>query len=445
MRNTTVLFALAFTIWLMGSESAFAYRLGDVMASLNGVPAYSNGDENMGNSDYTRYPYQCVEYIKRYYKSRYKVNLDSPIGVARNYYFGYEESRYSYLKDSGLVRFPNRGNLPPKPGDIIVYDDSSHSVGHVGESKQEEIKINANGEARIETIEQNFSKTGLYTLSALIKDNKVTLQDRGSYSVAGWLGLPLVKFSDKSTIYLISHDQLWPILSPEIYCLLGFSKEKRSKAPQWAYMTEVAASNRNLYRIRNESIGSPHQKVSYKVVPKVGPNTGSSIQVPANALYRLGNDKKFHHIKTWEIYLALGYDPNGGDIVDITQDLFNKYGEGAPIETADSTGAGNNSSVPVTIEPDTMSFPEITVGTTWRKTFILKQMGLSTLNVDAQVQPPFYVVDKQVMDFPAENIKRIDIGIEFRPVQSGIFANAITFTINGLKVEKSVSGKAKKP
>jgi len=91
-----------------------------------GVQAFSNGDNNgivFSTIEETLRVarYQCVEYVKRYYKDRspgVQIDLSQPIGVASNYYNGYDNPTYSYIRESGFARFEQGGLVMPKSGDI---------------------------------------------------------------------------------------------------------------------------------------------------------------------------------------------------------------------------------------------------------------------------------------------------------------------------------------
>ena len=86
-------------------------NVGDEMGSFKNVVAYSNGVYTADPyATLEQAPYQCVEYVKRFYKEAMGVNLYKRINVARNYYEMYDNSNYpeyAYLKNSGLVRYQN--------------------------------------------------------------------------------------------------------------------------------------------------------------------------------------------------------------------------------------------------------------------------------------------------------------------------------------------------
>jgi len=179
-------------------SDVYAYNYEEVMTSFQGVTAKSNGDENMGNPDELKYPYQCVDYVKRYYKFRnagLHLDLYQPTISARNYYVKYDDPSFRFIKESGLLRFSNGGEVAPEPGDILVYDDPSGSYGHAA------IITNRTANS-LETIEQNWSLDGRFTLPLSVSSGRYNVicnrtDKNGSfYNVLGWLGLRVGMFQD---------------------------------------------------------------------------------------------------------------------------------------------------------------------------------------------------------------------------------------------------------
>ncbi|MCK5320611.1 hypothetical protein KAJ61_04435 [Candidatus Parcubacteria bacterium] len=147
-----------------------------------------------------------------------------------------------------------------------------------------------------------------------------------------------IKFSDSGTVYLYSNNQLWPMLNETTYVYLGFGHSNCSFTANWDYVTELPASTRGNYDIREETIPSARNPVegkytAYKIIAKVGPNVCSSMQIDSTKIYLFGSDSKFHHIINEQVYFELGYDWD--DIVEISPDLFDYYGEGEAVENAD--------------------------------------------------------------------------------------------------------------
>ncbi|MDD4333480.1 MAG: peptidoglycan DD-metalloendopeptidase family protein [Patescibacteria group bacterium] len=137
----------------------------------------------------------------------------------------------------------------------------------------------------------------------------------------------VLKFPNSSKCYLVCRGQLWPIADEETYRLLGYTTSRCGITADWS---QVQTVNSTTLAIRSESIISSDGKVAYRVVDRVGPNTCSarSADIPANAVFLYGADGKFHHIQDESTYYALGYNRDWRDVVDITQDLFDKFGEG---------------------------------------------------------------------------------------------------------------------
>jgi len=130
--------------------------------------------------------YQCVELIKRFYGKTMGVNLQKYIGYARNYYVKYNDPAYAYLIKSGFVRYANGGNVAPQIGDIMIYDDATHSIGHVG--------LMSGG--CVDTVEQNWSPDGKFPLTMTISGGNYTISSRSSYPILGWLHMPVGEFAN---------------------------------------------------------------------------------------------------------------------------------------------------------------------------------------------------------------------------------------------------------
>lgn len=306
-----------------------------------GVTAYSNGSKGRWTGTGIG-EYQCVQYVKKFQLDAMGIDIKVSIGAARNFYYSFESKN---LAQFGLSLHTNGEGSLPSLGDIIVFDGGVY--GHVAIVK--EAIVNGDGSAIVRIIEQNWSATTCYAdLKAIVEDGKYKISNRtASYSVKGWLSAKKnltqpalytpITFSS-ATVYLFANNQLWPIPNPETYCLLGFGRKNNANKPDWSYVTKLPDDRKADFSIRSVSIGRDRQTTTYRVVDRVGPNTRTARTVAANNLYQLGKDQRMHRIADWQQYLALGYDPNSRDIVDITQDLFNAYGEGAPLgKTGNST------------------------------------------------------------------------------------------------------------
>jgi hypothetical protein len=143
---------------------------GSNLETYEGVTAISNGDCAGTDSG----DYQCVDYIKRFYKSRFGVEIGS-IVVARR--------MYDLASANALHGYPNGGDVPPRPRDILVFDHSN-GIGHVA------IITNVTNNA-IYIIEQNWSSSTAVNngigLPMQVSNGKYTVNSRGGYSVRGWV------------------------------------------------------------------------------------------------------------------------------------------------------------------------------------------------------------------------------------------------------------------
>ncbi|MEA2088553.1 MAG: hypothetical protein U9O55_01785 [Patescibacteria group bacterium] len=84
--------------------------------------------------------------------------------------------------------------------------------------------------------------------------------------------------------------------------------------------------------LSNPSAG---KNIAYKVVEKVGLYVCSSMYVDPIKIYLFGDDNKFHHVASEQIYYRLGYADDWSDVVEISPDLFMLYGEGYDINSVD--------------------------------------------------------------------------------------------------------------
>jgi PKD repeat protein/surface antigen len=232
------------------------------------------------------------------------------------------------------------GGLPvgqiPAIGSIAVFnywmtlDGVYQNVGHV---------------AYVESINQN----GSFNVSEMgwRAWNCMHTSTYDSNSLDGLIGFIFpngaLKFSDSPTVYYYSNNQYWPILDEETYSMLGFTTNQCYNSPDWSYVTEVNASQRPNYNLRNWLI--PSNGVVIRIADKIGPKTCSMRDVGRNAAaVYLFDGTNFRLIASEQVYLDLGYA--WSDVVEITQDLFNLHGEGETIYDASvyiaGSGGGNN-------------------------------------------------------------------------------------------------------
>ena len=153
---------------------------GTISATFNGVSARQNcpigGDcTNFGyNSETginTGLKWQCVEYVNRYYKLVYGMNLKSTsiYGNAANYW------NWSGHSTIGLTKYSNGGSTSPQIGDMIV--STANTYGHIAIVKN----VTA---TTVEIIDQNFSSTSVRSLTR--SGNNVG-SFSSVYAVAGWI------------------------------------------------------------------------------------------------------------------------------------------------------------------------------------------------------------------------------------------------------------------
>lgn len=315
----------------------YGCKIGEFM----GVVAYSNG--NRTGSDYGDLRYQCVGYVKAFYNEVFGIDLPS-IGVAKNYYTCFDDNplwdeetreaqevRKDDLIGKGFVRTPNNYLGSLMSGDILVFDNGGN-FGHVAIVKWVT-------EREVYFIEQNWPNNGSAnrSLPIQIQDCHHKIDDSStSYKVLGWLHssqakfpVRVVKFPDSPECYLVCNNQLWWIQDEEIFRLLGYTTEQCGIDLDFSQVEVVDSTT---LPIRAEALLAAYNrdgyKVVYRVVDIVGPNVCFHRTVPENAIFLFGTDNKFHHIADEETYLALGYKNDWSDVVDISQDLFDAYGEG---------------------------------------------------------------------------------------------------------------------
>lgn len=141
-----------------------------VIGEYKGVPAYSN-EKNTGTGEG---PWQCVEYVKRFYAEVYGINL-GPVGTALRAF-------EIWGKREDFEKYENGSSHFPTPDDILCF--SGGNFGHVA-------IVTELGEEEIEIIEQNFSKDKARArIKVKIENGGYFISPRGrkgEYKVIGWL------------------------------------------------------------------------------------------------------------------------------------------------------------------------------------------------------------------------------------------------------------------
>lgn len=199
-RKVLLVIVVMFVFALTNVDSAFSLcdeqscgdQYCDQISSLWNVPVYHNGEDCIGRPGGIGM-HQCVALFKRIETKIFK-NPIGWVGVARNIYIGGIDS------EDELQVFTNGAtNVPPLPGYHLVYDDSSHSVGHVGTFKDLKNKEGVQNEWKIGIVEQNWPSGGEYDGHTLTRSssNTYSINPRGSYTVLGWVRNPALEFVGK--------------------------------------------------------------------------------------------------------------------------------------------------------------------------------------------------------------------------------------------------------
>ena len=162
------------------------------VGSFNGVTAYSNGSpdnassypkSNIPKSKYSDgMEWQCVEYVNRYYQSKYGIDL-SGAGNATSY--------FNYGSKKGLSPYTNdkKGNVAPQAGDILCFSGGpGEHLGHVAIVRSVDLTngwvyvIQQNGVEDPRDADWPFKLTvtgGVYNVSADSLDPKLVGQTFG--------------------------------------------------------------------------------------------------------------------------------------------------------------------------------------------------------------------------------------------------------------------------
>ena len=167
--------AVALILATVGNGAAEAAS-GDVIGTYRGVDAYSNG-ANAGTGS-GPYEYQCVAYVKRFYRDAMGMDTSSWTGNGDMY--------YDSASAKGLDAYPNGGSVPPQPDDILTFNGPTY--GHVA-------IITEVGDTYVNVIEQNWNRNTAYATLAKTGNN---LPDRSGYHIQGWLRKPGAHILDQS-------------------------------------------------------------------------------------------------------------------------------------------------------------------------------------------------------------------------------------------------------
>jgi len=182
--STKIIFKVAIMtgiIFNLFVNMAVATNFGDVIGTYNGVDAKSNGPctglyngtyENTNCELRQNWTYQCIEYVKRFYKDI--------MGMDTSRWGGNADTYYATAYAKGLDAYPNGGETPPQINDILAF--SGGPYGHVA------IITDVNS-TYVKLIEQNFDRDTAYVT---LQRNGNTIQDHitstgVTYTVQGWL------------------------------------------------------------------------------------------------------------------------------------------------------------------------------------------------------------------------------------------------------------------
>lgn len=159
---------------------------GERVGVFEGVVIYSNGSEvykshgkNFSKDGYYYgHQWQCVEFVKRYYYEAHKHRMPEVWGHAKSYFR--ENIKHGELNvERGMVQYVNGGNVSPKPGDLLVWNNGPY--GHVAIVS----KVEAGS---IEVAQQNIKGRPFEVISMVSSEGAYHVG--GETGPAGWLRLP---------------------------------------------------------------------------------------------------------------------------------------------------------------------------------------------------------------------------------------------------------------
>jgi len=149
MQNFSTLSALtalifSFSIGCSTEEKApVDIKCGDELAQAKGIPIYSNGtgisscaeEDTRRHTDKDGYSYglkwQCVEFVRRYYKDHLNHKMPVQWGNAVDYFR--ENVRHGEINEErGLIQYRNNSPEKPQVDDIVIFPKMAGGLGHVG-------------------------------------------------------------------------------------------------------------------------------------------------------------------------------------------------------------------------------------------------------------------------------------------------------------------------
>ncbi len=140
--------------------------------------ARSHGRHYAEDGYYFGQKWQCVEFVKRYFYLAHQHRMPDVWGHAKDF-FAPDIAHGQVNSQRGLLQFRNGGDVPPRPGDLVVFTNGFY--GHVA-------IITAVRADEVEVIQQNiFGRPRDAHL--LVSANGRHLMGE-SYRPAGWLRVP---------------------------------------------------------------------------------------------------------------------------------------------------------------------------------------------------------------------------------------------------------------
>lgn len=176
-----------YALFVCGNPNPFR-TVGEVVDSLNGVSVHYNGGvghtagRNVAGGYNVGLRWQCVEFVKRYYRERLGHAMPDPWGNAKDF-FDPALGDGALDPRRGLVRYANGASVPPAPDDILVFGPwLLNRYGHVA------IVSRADGDA-VEIVQQNPGPfaSSRETLPLVFHEGTWRLEHP---RVLGWLRLP---------------------------------------------------------------------------------------------------------------------------------------------------------------------------------------------------------------------------------------------------------------
>ncbi|MBP8966207.1 MAG: CHAP domain-containing protein, partial [Paludibacteraceae bacterium] len=177
MKKLYLFLFIILSCFIIRGQTNCVTPFGTLLGSFNGVDAYSNCNtnyyseiHNYWGGTYTGIKWQCVEYVNRYYKIVYGLDL---FGTKC---FGNANSYYSNAKNAGLLAYPNGGSIAPQVGDILCSNGMTY--GHVA-------IVMEVGTNFVKVIHQNFSNSNCFM--TLNRSGNTVSGFNGNYPIEGWV------------------------------------------------------------------------------------------------------------------------------------------------------------------------------------------------------------------------------------------------------------------